>query len=168
MLRRGCEDAKQVIAMLRARGLLGNWELVALDGLTHNEVAKQLRMSRIFLAFTDQEGFGLPAAEAMACGNYVIGNHGYGGREFFKPAFSGPVEHGDVMGFVRAIEKAFGYEDRDDSWCLRKGRQASDFILSEYPPRREHDEVVQTYTEMYFKHLPFFRSSDPRMGFIPS
>ena len=77
-----------------------------MQGLTHAQVAERLRASRIYLAFTHQEGFGLPAAEAMACGNYVIGNHGQAGREFFDSAFSMPIETGNMLGFARAVEAA--------------------------------------------------------------
>lgn len=41
-------------------------------------------MSRIFLSFSDLEGLGLPPIEAALCGNYVIGYHGGGGREYWR------------------------------------------------------------------------------------
>ena len=47
----------------------------------------------------------MPAAEAMACGSYVIGNHGQGGREFFLPEFSTAIEAGDTLAFARAVEE---------------------------------------------------------------
>ncbi|HEY6630834.1 MAG TPA: glycosyltransferase [Rhizobiaceae bacterium] len=148
MPRRGRSEAAQVIAMLRGRGVFDRWDLQALDGLPHSGVAQQLRTSRIFLAFTGQEGFGLPAAEAMACGNYVIGNHGFGGREFFNEDFSVPIESGDVVGFARAVEEAIRMETQDHGWCERKGRQAASFISSTYGLDQEREDVIRTYVEI--------------------
>ena len=146
MPRRGHESARQVIEILRARGSLRDWELLPLDGLSHAEVAAYLRTTRIFLAFTQHEGFGLPAAEAMACGNYVVGNHGFGGSEFFRPEFSATVESGDVVGFVEAVEAAIASERADPDWCRDRGLVASHFIRSEYSVEREREEVVRLYT----------------------
>lgn len=148
MPRRGQADAERVLHILRARGVLDGWEVVPLDGLTHLEVAECLRTTRIFLAFTHQEGFGLPAAEAMACGNYVVGCHGFGGREFFLPAFSTPVETGDLLGFARAVEDAIVHDRAEPGWCLARGREASAFILGKYSPDRERNEVVGTYARL--------------------
>jgi glycosyltransferase involved in cell wall biosynthesis len=148
MPRRGSADAEQVLHLLRGRGVLDGWEVVLLDGLMHAEVAEQLRTTRMFLAFTYQEGFGLPAAEAMACGNYVVGCHGFGGREFFLPEFSTPVEKGDVLGFARAVEDAVVLDRSNPSWCLDRGRGASAFVLAKYSLARERNEVVSVYAEL--------------------
>lgn len=160
MPRRGHEDARQVIEILHARGSLRDWELLPLDGLSHAEVAACLRTTRIFLAFTRQEGFGLPAAEAMACGNYVVGNHGFGGREFFRPEFSAAVENGDVIGFVEAVEAAIAGERADHHWCRERGLAASCFIRDQYPVERERDEVVGLYAGI-LQRLPPGRGDNP-------
>jgi hypothetical protein len=147
MPRRGRDHAQQVLDVLHGRGSLGAWEVVALDGLSHAEVADRLRTVRIFLAFTSQEGFGLPAAEAMACGSYVIGNHGYGGREFFLPEFSRSIETGDTVAFVHAVEEAINNDSAVQGWCSAKGEAASRFILDHYSPEREYEEVATFYAE---------------------
>ena len=54
-------------------------------------VADILRESQVFLSFGHPEGFGLPPAEALACGCLVIGYHGGGGREYFGPAGAYPA-----------------------------------------------------------------------------
>lgn len=148
MPRRGREDAQQVFRMLEARGLLDGWEIVALDGLPHHEVAERLRTARIFLAFTRQEGFGLPAAEAMACGAYVVGNDGFAGREFFRPEFCTRVEAGDMAGFARAVADVLRNEAADPDWCASRGARASQFVLKEYSPERERADVVALYGEL--------------------
>lgn len=154
MPRRGQIDARQVLEILRARHAFEGWELAPLDGLSHEQVAAQLRHSRIYLAFTYQEGFGLPPAEAMACGNYVIGHHGYGGEEFFRPAFSAPVDAGDVLGFVQAVEGALAADQVDPDWCVARGRAAAAFIAAEYSPSREREEVIAAYRELVEKAKP--------------
>jgi glycosyltransferase involved in cell wall biosynthesis len=148
MPRRGHDDAKQLFALLGGREVLKDWELVPLDGISHASVAEQLRRTKIFLAFTHQEGFGLPAAEAMACGNYVIGNHGFGGREFFRSDFSAAVENGDIVGFATALTRALRGEQGDPDWCLKRGRAASAFVLKEYSVQRERNDVVRLYASL--------------------
>lgn len=147
MPRRMSEDAHQLLELLRARGSLDGWEVVPLHGLPHHQVAAQLRATKIFLAFAYQEGFGLPPAEAMACGNYVIGYHGFGGRELFRPDFSTSVETGDIVAFARAVEDVIAKERAQPGWCQARGAKASSFVLSEYSFCREHEEVTRIYAE---------------------
>ncbi len=147
MPRRMSEDAHQVLELARGRGLLEGWEVVEIKDLTQAEVAAQLRTTKMFLAFTYQEGFGLPPAEAMASGNYVIGYHGFGGRELFREEFSAPVDTGDVVGYVKAIEHAVKRERFDAGWCQRKGAISSEFIATNYSLGRERQEVVRHYSE---------------------
>lgn len=148
MPRRGAGDAEQVVQILRARGSLQGWEVVALDGLMHHEVGAALRQSRIFLALTYHEGFGLPAAEAMACGNYVVGYHAYGGREFFKPEFSAAVPTGDIVGVVKAIERAMAEEGSCGGGDEGRGAAASRYILSNYTRQAEIQDVSAFYSEL--------------------
>lgn len=148
MPRRGQDDARQVLAILDARGVLDGWEIVTLDRLTHGEVAARLKTARIFLAFTRQEGFGLPPAEAMACGCYVIGNDGFAGGEFFHPQFCTRIETGDIAGFALAVEDAVRAERTEPGWCAARGREASRFVLQEYTPARERDDVASLYGEL--------------------
>jgi glycosyltransferase involved in cell wall biosynthesis len=148
MPRRGADDAHQVLEMLRPRTALRDWEVVAIDGVSHDEVGEHLRKSRIFLAFTYQEGFGLPAAEAMACGNYVIGVHGYGGGEFFRPSFCSTIAPGDVLNFAKALEAALEADARDPEWCRARGLEASRFVRTEYSFEREKRDVTQIYSSL--------------------
>lgn len=148
MPRRGREDARQVLAMLEGRGALAGWEVVSLDGLSHEAVATALRSTSIFLAFTRQEGFGLPAAEAMACGAYVIGNDGFGGREFFRPSFSTSIEAGDVVGFAEAVENTIEKERAEPGWCAVRGGWASRFVLGHYSLDRERQDVTSLYAQL--------------------
>ena len=147
MPRRGVDDAQQVLQILKGRDALKDWDIVPLDGLVHEDVAKALRASQIFLAFTYQEGFGLPAAEAMACGNYVIGYHGFGGGEFFDAGFSTPIPQGDVLGFAKAVEQAISLQETDPALFENKITTGARKISKDYSLRLEHQEVFQFYHE---------------------
>ena len=148
MPRRGRDEARQVFGILQGRGALQGWRITALEGLTERQVADALRRSLVFLSFAYQEGFGLPAAEAMACGSYVIGFHAFGGKEFFRPEFSRPVATGDVMGYARAVEEVLQREVAEPGWCSARGADAARFISAEYSPEREQQEVVSIYSSL--------------------
>jgi glycosyltransferase involved in cell wall biosynthesis len=152
MPRRGGSDAELILNMLKSRGALDGWRVDRLEGLRHAEVADRLSSSRIYLALSPQEGFGLPAAEAMACGNYVIGYHGYGGRELFRSGWSYCVEAGDVIGVARALEYAIAHDNAHPKWCMHRGIEASRFVLAEYSPRREMEDVVAAYSQLVSCH----------------
>jgi hypothetical protein len=143
--RRGSEDATVVIEMLRSRGALEGWQVVALDGLAPSELARELRESTIFLSFAYQEGFGLPPAEAMACGCYVVGFDGFGGREFFRPELSRPVPVGDVLAMAQALEEVLAQESRQPGWCAARGLAASRFVLDEYSAVHEQGDIGRFY-----------------------
>ncbi|MDK1374004.1 MULTISPECIES: glycosyltransferase [unclassified Sinorhizobium] len=147
MPRRMPGDAFKVLELLRGRGLLDGWDVVPLDRIPQSEVAMQLQTTKMFLAVSHQEGLGLPPAEAMACGNYVVGYHGFGGREFFRPDFSAPIEAGDLLGLAQAIEHAITMEHAHPGWCQARGAKASRFISSEYSLEREQEEVTQIYAD---------------------
>lgn len=147
--RRGGDDATMVVEMLRSRGALTGWQVRALDGLPADELARRLRQSTIFLSFAYQEGFGLPPAEAMACGNYVVGFDGFGGREYFRPEFSRSVAGGDVLAMTRAVEEVLAREHRQPGWCAARGAEASRFVLDEYSAVHERDDLGRFYDDAF-------------------
>jgi glycosyltransferase involved in cell wall biosynthesis len=145
--RRGRADLDLVLTLLRSRDALGGWEVTPVGGTGQAAFAEAMRSSRIVLSTSYQEGFGLPAAEAMACGNYVVGYHGYGGREFLRPEFSAPVATGDVLAAARAVEDAIR-RDSESDWTVERGLQAAAFVAAEYGPDRERDDVVTAYEQL--------------------
>ncbi len=148
MPRGGRDEAGQVLSMLRGRGLLQGWEVVPLQGMTEGEVADTLRRTTIFISFAYHEGFGLPAAEAMACGAYAVGFHGFAGREYFRPEFSTPVDPGDVVALARAVQQVMEHEADEPGWCRSRGATAAAFIAREYSRPRERDDVVGVYRSL--------------------
>ncbi|MFC8682195.1 glycosyltransferase [Microbacterium ureisolvens] len=128
---RRAQERSQLLSILQLRGRVG-WEFVPIHGMSEGEVARTLRSSAIFLAFNEREGFGLPPAEAMACGAYVIGYDGHGGKEFFDPAYSHPVADGDLRSFADAVERAVSRYEADPHALTAEGLTASEAILSRY------------------------------------
>jgi hypothetical protein len=159
MPRRGRREAEQVLGMLEARGVLEGWNVLAIHGLSERDVANELRRATVFLSFAYQEGFGLPAAEAMACGAYVVGFHGFGGEEFFRPEFSYPIPSGDVVAFARAVEEVLTSEDREPGWCAAHGALAARFIADEYSRERESSDLITAFGPLTSQRQPTRRVS---------
>ncbi|CAD6878785.1 hypothetical protein [Methylomonas albis] len=138
-------DAMQVINILKFRGTLDDFEIVPFINLPQSEVARIYQESLLFLSFGYPEGFGLPAAEAMASGCVVIGFHGGGGREFFKPEFSYPIEQGDIVGFAKTVESVIKAYHADPQSILEKGQLAAEFIRENYSPELEEQEIISAW-----------------------
>jgi glycosyltransferase involved in cell wall biosynthesis len=148
MPRKGVEDLVQVLNILKFRGMLHGFSLVPIEGLPEREVAAILRDSAIYLSTGQAEGFGLPVAEAMACGCTVVGYHGGGGRELFRPGFSHPVEEGDILGLARACEQVIQGLREEPARLEEQGREAAEFIRREYSPEAEERSIVETWREI--------------------
>ena len=119
--RRGKELFAHVLSLLELRGALDGWEVINIDGYSQQETANILRSSAIFLSFSEREGFGLPPAEAMACGCYVVGFTGLGGREFFYPDLCTQVEEGNVFALARAAEATIKKFENDTTSIREPG-----------------------------------------------
>lgn len=129
---RGKGLCTQVLGLLALRGALDDWEVVNIDERSQEETAEILRSAAIFLSFSEREGFGLPPAEAMACGCYVVGFTGLGGREFFYPGLCSPVEEGNVLALAKAAEDAMRNFDSDASSIRELALKASSLVRDEY------------------------------------
>ena len=62
-----------------------------------------LQKSKIFLSFSEFEGFGLPPVEAALCGNLVIGYTGESGKEYWDPPIFDEVFSGDLRTFASIV-----------------------------------------------------------------
>jgi len=138
-------EAMQVANMLKFRGALDDFTITPFVNISHSEVARLLRESLIFLSFGNREGFGLPAAEAMACGCITIGYHGWGGKEFFNPTFSFPIDDGDLIGFAKSVEESIRAYNIDSSYFLVQREKAAHFVSSVYSPRKEEETLISIW-----------------------
>jgi hypothetical protein len=145
MPRKRADAAHQVLRLLAAHGSLKDWELVPIMDRTEAETAGLLRSCAIFLSFSSQEGFGLPPAEAMACGCYVVGFPGLGGREYFGPSFSSPIEEDDVLAFAREATAAL---ESDPATLAKRARDASAYVLSRYSPNGQREDLLAFFLRL--------------------
>ncbi len=141
-------DALQVINILKFRGALTDFEVIPFINISQKNVAELMRESLIFLSFGNREGFGLPAAEAMACGCITIGYHGWGGKEFFRPEFSFPIEDGDILGFAQRVEEVIKAYNTDENYYFEKRNQAAEFITEQYSQEREERELIGAWKQI--------------------
>jgi glycosyltransferase involved in cell wall biosynthesis len=148
MPRRGDCDADIVFGMLQTRNRLQGWEIRAVDGLREDEVAKELREARIFLAVSTREGLGFPPLEAMSSGCYVVGYHAIGGKEFMRPEFSSPVDVGNGLELARALESAITREQEQPGWLQSRGAAAAQFVRDRYTAERERTDVLFAYRDL--------------------
>lgn len=148
MTRKNRQDAAQVLSILRLRGALEGLELAAIEQRSEVEVASLLRDSFLFLCFGYPEGFGLPPAEAMLSGCAVVGFHGMGGSEFFKPEFSYPIACGDIVSFARAAEGVIDTFKRSPVALVEKARLAAAFIRENYNIERFERDIVSLWREL--------------------
>lgn len=108
MPRKNTHDAKVVIELLSRQPWWPGWKFVPIQNMSQSEVSSVLKKSIAFLSFGHPEGFGLPVAEALACGCYLIGYSGIGGRELFdlglKHQTASEIQFGYWHGFIHALQ----------------------------------------------------------------
>ncbi|MBG0827442.1 glycosyltransferase family 4 protein [Planomonospora sp. ID67723] len=148
MPRKRREDAEQVFAMLAARGVLEGWETVAIGGRSETETAALLRTCPLFLALGRREGFGLPPAEAMLSGCYVVGFTGLAGREVMLPEFSLPVEEDDVRALAVALADAMGRYEKDPDSVRALGGLAAGHVRRTYTPERQRHDLLAFFSPL--------------------
>lgn len=148
MPRRNKSAAAQVLSILHFRRALRDYEIVGIDKVSEVVAAGILRQSMIFLSFATAEGFGLPAAEAMACGCLTIGFHGGGGAEFLREPYAQPIEAGNVIHFVEAVEQTITGIDANPTNAIARSTAASDFIRNTYTPQQEEQDIVTAWEQI--------------------
>ena len=146
MPRKRPSDSDQIIRLLGER--LRGWETVRIEGAGEAETATLLRSAPIFLALGRQEGFGLPAAEAMASGCYTIGFPAFGGREIFDPSCSVAVEDGDVLSAARSLAEAMDLYERQPEQLRAMGARASERVHGQYSLELQEEALLAFYARL--------------------
>jgi len=148
MPRRNRSDSDALINCLKYRNRLCGFSIIAVDGLKQDKVAQIYKDSLIFLSFSKREGFGLPPAEAMACGCIVIGYSGNGGDEFFHDDLCFKIVEGDLLNFAETIESVIEEYLTDPTRLDELRRRASDYILQSYPKDRTESILLDAWSEI--------------------
>ena len=142
------DEFVQLISILKQRNSLRGWELVAIEHNSRQEVARILQDSLLFINLVYQEGFGLPSAEAMASGCAVIGYHGMGGEEFFRPEFCFPVETGNIVEVAKTVEKVLELFESNPTSLHDKTVKAARFIQENYSPEVQKRDVLEFWNRI--------------------
>ncbi len=136
MPRKNSRDAAIVSALLRSQPWFAGWNLEPIQNLPQADVAQKLQKSLGFLAFGHPEGFGLPLAEAAACGCAVIGYSGLGGRELMAIArhqhVGWEVDYGDWQGFLDGTEALIRATEKQPHTVIRQLQALSDEVRQQY------------------------------------
>lgn len=141
-------QSRMITQALRQRPGLGNVPIVAIQNMSNAERNQVLNESLIFLSFSNMEGFGLPPAEAMAAGCIVIGYTGVGANEYFTTQTGFPIEHHDMIGFLRQIEDVVNTY-RSDPGPLDTLRQgAATHIRATYTPEAAQRTLLEQWARL--------------------
>jgi glycosyltransferase involved in cell wall biosynthesis len=120
-----------------------DWSVVAASGLSERQIAELLRRCSVFVSFSELEGFGLPPAEAMASGAYVVGYTGGGGDEFFDPAFCR-----STTGTLELVEAVLEATDLPEPERRRRGQEASAAVLGRYDDAGLRADLRATFEQI--------------------
>ena len=159
MPRKNGRDAAIVAALLANQRWFreGGWSLQAIDGLPQPQVAAALQQSLVFLAFGHPEGFGLPLAEAAACGCYLIGYSGLGGAELLELAqrhsAGEEVAFGNWLGFVQACQRLHTRLGNDQDGLARCLVAQSKAVRTGYSAQAMQQSVAIAL-QRWEQHLP--------------
>lgn len=174
MPRRRREDLLGAVQLVRRSGLLGDWEIVLIDGMTQQQVADELGRSAIFLFGAEREGFGLPGAEAMAAGCYVIGFTGDGAKEYLTPDCAGVVLDSDVVGMSEQVLAAMRAFDDDPAGFAAKAELGRSRVTERYNAATARAALESAFTEFTAPgfagqitgpvRLPHYQAHAPRGG----
>ena len=134
--------------LLQVKGILKNYSLQVIEDVPYVKCAEVMRDSAVFLSFSHKEGFGLPPAEAMACGCIVVGYHGQGGKEYFNKEFSYTIEPWDMFTYAQKIENVLEQVNKEPKQIQETGRKASQFILDNYSMKHQEQSILNITTYM--------------------
>ena len=136
MNRKNSFDSLVVVSLLQELSSLKGWHFKCIQNQPHAEVLDVLSESLIFLSFGYPEGFGLPVAEALACGCCVVGYSGLGGRELFALASNHSVATevpvGDWSAFLDSVNLFAQTFNTSPSSILRALQHCSEEISQSY------------------------------------
>lgn len=142
MPRRRRDELQDVLTMLSDSGALSGWTVESIEWRSEGEVAQWLKKSAIFMSGSYMEGFGMPPAEAMACGCLVVGWHGVAGQEFFLPEITRVAAETDTFSVFLEMKKVLSMELSEISEI---GTKASEYIRREYSSEKEADSVMRAW-----------------------
>jgi glycosyltransferase involved in cell wall biosynthesis len=119
----------------------------ALQGLSKEDFANQLKSSAIALYTDEIAGFGTLPLEAMACGTHVVGWTPFGSKEYINENNGFWAVNGDVFQLAELIGFAL---DRYFAGILDKKEVSDEYekTLSEYSSEKENESILNIYKKI--------------------
>lgn len=152
MPRKNPRDSRIVRALVEHQTWSNGWSFVPIENMSHAQTIQTLQDSLIFLSFGYPEGFGLPVAEALACGCAVIGYTGLGGRELFNIPnhnnLTHCVEYGDWKGFVDGAMNVIQSIRNEPSLHIASALKMSNYIRKTYGPDSFMNSIKAAVTSL--------------------
>lgn len=142
--RKRSECSQFVLGALHARGELDGWTIVAMDGMSDQEVADTYATSAIFLAMGRLEGRQDPPLEALLSGCRVIGFRGFGASEYQN--WIRWVPEDDLLAFCYALSEVM--RQVDDDWVKGIAATHSHLVAQHYSRAAEEEHLVKLFTEL--------------------
>ncbi len=130
----------------RLAGELGlEGRVTFLDSLSTEELVRQYNRAQLLVSPSLYEGFGLPAAEALACGTPVVATTAGALREIVDDGVSGRlVPPADVQALAEAIETLL----EDPERCRAMGEAGARRVRERFSWRRTAEEIAALYEEV--------------------
>lgn len=147
MGRKHVDHARKLALMASQHPQLKGVHFQELPRMNHADVATALQEALLFLSCGHPEGFGLPLAEAIACGCLVVGYHGLAGRDFALPHMH-VVEFGDLLGLLKGVEQELARFDAAPSAVIQERLLASKKIQERYSLDEERACCLRTWTDL--------------------
>lgn len=129
----------------------------ALQGLTKEDFAQQLKNSA-FVLYTDEiAGFGTLPLEAMACGTHVVGYAPFGSKEYINENNGFWANNGDVFQLAELMGMAL---DRYFDGTLDNPEVTQNYeqTLSEYTTEKEVESVLNIYKKYEDERIAEFKN----------
>ena len=145
--RKHVDHGRKVALMASQSQELKNLSFQELPTMQHSQVALALQDALMYLSCGHPEGFGLPLAEAIACGCMVVGYTGLGGRDFAVPHMK-VVEFGDLLGLLQGIKNELQRFDSNREHVIQERLEASQLILKKYSLEEEQACCLRTWSQL--------------------
>jgi len=142
--RPGSREAARLVRELGLRG-----QFTFLERLGTEELVRQYTCAQLLVSPSLYEGFGLPAAEALACGTPVVATTAGALREIVEDGVSGRLVPAADAG---ALAEAIGAMLADPARCRMMGEAGARRVRDRFSWRRTAEETLALYEEILAEH----------------
>jgi glycosyltransferase involved in cell wall biosynthesis len=136
-----------------------------LEQLSTEELVRQYNRAQLLVSPSLYEGFGLPAAEAMACGTPVVATTAGALPEIVEDGVSGIlVPPGEVEPLAEAIRALL----EDPGRCREMGEAGARQVRERFSWRRTAEETLALYEEILARPAAVHLGAPPSRGELVS